>query len=224
MDEQAYYELKVLEHLEETPNLTQRMVSDKLGVSVKLGHSVIRGLIKRGWVHATRRDGRSLYYFLTPQGISEKIRLTYEFLKFSQQFFKEARKRSSEVCRDLAASGIRRIAFLGCGELAEIAYLGVTEHGLRLAAVFNGSHAGETFMGLVVKPSQDLARKRKSTARDYFERILVTSYDPTLPMAKHYVPEGIELDERFVWVFDHERMVEDASERAPKAPETAESE
>ncbi len=219
MDEHAYYDLKVLEHLEETPNVTQRMVSDKLGVSVKLAHSVMRGLLQRGWIHATRRDGRSLSYFLTPQGISEKVRLTYEFLRFSQQFFQGARKRSSEVCRDLAHAGVRRLAFLGCGELAEIAYLGVTEHGLRLAAVFDDERAGETFMGVVVKPVADLAKPRSARARDFFERVLITAYDPSHPMREHYVPDGIDLDERFVWVFDHDQMVGDVARRAPKVPQ-----
>lgn len=216
MDEHAYYDLKVLEHLEHSPNVTQRMVSDKLGVSVKLGHSVIKGLIRRGWIHATKRDGRSLCYFLTAEGISEKIRLTYEFLQFSQQFYHEARKRSSSVCRDLAHQGFRQIAFLGCGDLAEISYLGVIEHGLELCAAFDVEKAGETFMGKVVKPASDIDRVILSTSGRTCDRILITAYDPAFPTREHYIPAGIKVDNRFVWVFDHNEMVEENTERVPK--------
>ncbi len=223
MDGHAYYEFKILEHLEESPVITHRMAADKLGVSVKLTHSLMRGLIKRGWIHATRKDGRSLYYFLTPQGIAEKVRLTYEFVRFSHQFYKQARRRSSEVCRDLAIAGVRRIAFLGCGDLAEISYLGVSEHGLKLVAVFDDDHAGEAFLGLAIKPSSSLPPGRLAgddgstvSRSNDFERVLVTSFDPAFPLKEHYLPPGLEADERFVWVFDHAEMVAKAVKNVPK--------
>jgi len=217
VDAHSYYELKVLEHLEDSPLFTYRMAAEKFGVSAKLAHSVVRGMMRRGLIHAKRRDGRSLYYFLTPQGITEKVRLTYEFLRFSKQFFQEARKRSSQVCLDLVRTGVAKIAFLGCGELAEISYLGVMEHGLQLVAVFDAERAGETFMNVAIRPVAEIARWQSAAGRTALDRVLITAYDPTYPMREHYVPPGIEVDERFVWMFDHEAMVDDVASRAPKA-------
>jgi DNA-binding MarR family transcriptional regulator len=219
MDSKSYYDLQILNQVEEAPRLTNRLAAEKLGVSVKLTHSILKGLIKRGHIHAKQRDGRSRYYLLTPAGIAEKIRLTYEFMNFTTQFFREARRRSSEVCQKLMLAGVKRVAFLGCGELAEISYLGIKEHGLLLTAVFDDDKNKETFMGTVVKKHQDLLRERSTTARDRFEKILVASYDPKHPGTRHYLPEGVVADERFVWVFDHDDMVEEIKLKAPKGLE-----
>ncbi len=214
MDTHDYYELKILEHLERSPYITHRMAAQKLGVSVKLTHSVIRGMIRRGWIHATRRDGRSLHYFLTPDGIAEKVRLTWQFLDFTRQFFQEARRLSGDVCRRLAEEGVRTVAFLGTGELAEIAYLGASEHGLRLEAVYDDAAAGERFMGLDILPAKAIPRKGAGEA----ERILVTHYDPAEPMRGRVLPRGVRADERFVWVFDAEAVAR-GIERTVPTPE-----
>jgi DNA-binding MarR family transcriptional regulator len=131
-DSQRYYELKLLEQVESKPDLPRRVAASKLGVSVKLAHKLLTGLVARGLLHVTKEDSRHWRYVLTPQGFAEKARLTREFIEFSFEFYREARRRSAQVCRDLSGAGVRRIAFLGLGELAEIAYLGVQEWDLTL--------------------------------------------------------------------------------------------
>ncbi|MHC4874103.1 MAG: winged helix-turn-helix transcriptional regulator [Planctomycetota bacterium] len=204
MDTHSYYEYKVLEHLEDSPYLTNRMASAKLGVSVKLTHAVLSKMIKKGWIHATERDGRSLFYFLTPEGISEKVRLTYEFLTFTQQFYKEARKLSSEICQKLALSGTRHVALLGSGDLAEIVFLSTCEHGLRITNVYDTENIGNSFMNLPVQSSDSIAQKDKAK----FEKILVGLYDAKKPMRSKYLPE-------FVWVFDGEKMAREIEKKIP---------
>ena len=223
MDSKSYYDLQVLNQLEEAPSLTQRLAAEKMGVSVKLSHSILKGLIKRGLIHATRKDGRSRYYMLTPQGIAEKIRLTYEFMNFTTQFFREARRRSSEVCKQLMIDGTKRVAFLGCGELAEISYLGLKEHGLILSGVYDNDKEKEMFMGEVIKPTKDLFKKRSPNSRDRFDKVLVTTYNPSHPAESKYLPEDVEADERFVWIFDHNDMVEEISRKVPQAPQEDQS-
>jgi DNA-binding MarR family transcriptional regulator len=217
MDHHAYYELQLLRHLEQSPDMTHRVAADKLGVSVKLVNSVIRGLLHRGFIHATRRDGRSLCYFMTPEGIREEMRLTYEFLDFSRQFFREARSRSSAVCRDLRQAGIRNVAFLGCGDLAEIAFLGVKEHDLRLTAVFAGEGAGNSFLGLPVRRVAEIP-DATVRSRESIQRIIVTAFDPAEPMRELFLPAGVRADERFVWVFDHRRIASEIARHVPRQP------
>ena len=119
---------------------------------------------------------------------------------------------------------VRRIqsllAFLGCGDLAEIAYLGVKEQGLTLTAVFDDAAAGTMFLGLVVNPTSGLLHKETKQRRTVADRILVTAYDPAHPAREHYIPEGITPDDRFVWVFDSEEMIEEAARRAARGPGT----
>jgi len=216
VDDHSYYNLKILNHLEDAPHVTMRIAAAKLDVSVKLAHSLFKGLIRRGLVHATRRDGRSALYLLTPEGISEKVRLTYEFLHFSRQFFHEARRRSSEVCSHLTAHGVRHVAFLGCGDLAEISYLGVKEHGLQLTAVFDDNAVGDTFLDLVVESTDRLLPEETKNTKTRFERVLVTAYDPAHPVEHRYVPDGVTPDGRFVWVFDHQDMVAEVAGRVSR--------
>jgi DNA-binding MarR family transcriptional regulator len=205
MNTDGFHELQVLNEVEKSPVITNRMLSGKMGVSVKLAHYVLKKLASKGMLHMKRRDGRSWYYFLTPQGVAEKLRLTYQFLDFSKQFYGEARKRSSEVCLRLAREGVKRVAFLGTGELAEISFLGLAEQKLTLVDIFDEETAGETFLGRVVKPLANLPRSKA-------ERILITLYDPTQPMKAHYLPQGVKDDQRLVWVFDHSEMVEEIVE------------
>jgi len=204
MDRHAYHTLQILDHIEKTPHVTNRRVASKLDVSVKLAHSLLSKLVSKGLLHIRKRHSRRWDYFLTPRGIAEKARLTYEFMDFTMQFYRTARRRSAEVLAGLRKGGVERIAFLGAGELAEIAYLGVAEHKLELMQIFDDAHAGEEFMGL---PIEKVSEMPKTTA----ERILVTAYDPALPMGERYLPQAVRYlldggmsEDRFVWVFGNE--------------------
>jgi DNA-binding MarR family transcriptional regulator len=205
-DSHRYYELKILEHVEEAPELPRRVAAAKLGVSVKLAHKLLTGLVERGLLHVRKENARQWRYFLTPRGISEKARLTREFIEFSFEFYREARRRSARVCRDLSEAGRRRIAFLGLGELAEICYLGVQEWGLELAEVYDAERAGREFFGCEVRPVEQVADSQA-------EGIVVTSFDPRDPMRARFLPEAVQADERMVWIFGEPERAETPGER-----------
>lgn len=185
-------ELELLKHVEQTPRLNNRMAASKLGCSVKLAHELLKKMVARGSLHVRKLHARRWDYFLTPKGIAEKARLTYEFLDFSMQFYHEARRQSSRVCRDLAESKRRTVAFLGAGDLAEIVYLGVKEWTLELAEVYDDTR--KEFLGQPVRPLAKLAASQA-------DAIIVCLYDPTLPMQRNYLPPGIASRDNFRWVF-----------------------
>lgn len=192
VDKHGLLELEVLRHVEESPLLTNRRMADKLGVSVKLAHALLAGMVKRGLFHIKKHHSRRWDYFLTPKGITEKIRLTREFLEFSMQFYQEARKASSQVCRDIANSGNKKVAFMGAGDLAEIAYLGVKEWNLELIEVYDDEK--EKFLGIPVKQ----LNKISAAASDY---IIICLYDKSKPMAGKYLPENIKSMYNMRWIF-----------------------
>lgn len=76
---------RVLRLLEESPDLTQREIADKLGVSLGGVNYCLRALIDKGFVKIQNFKGSEnklgYAYFLTPQGIYEKSKLTAGFLK-----------------------------------------------------------------------------------------------------------------------------------------------
>ena len=194
IDSHNLYELKLLKHIENDRKLTNRMVAQKLGISVRLAHDVLKRMVEKGLLHVKVIHSRRWDYFLTPKGLTEKARLTLEFFEFSMHFYREARKRSAQVCRNLAEAGEKSIGFLGAGELAEITYLGVQEWNLELQAVYTEIPAQRSFMNSPIKPMKDVNDISKFP-------ILVCMYNKMQPMESYYLPPGVKDNGRFHWIF-----------------------
>ena len=84
-------EYRLLKILEKQPDLSQRELADKLGISLGKTNYLIKSLIDVGWVkldNFQRSDNKWRYaYFLTPKGIVEKAGITARFLARKQQEF-----------------------------------------------------------------------------------------------------------------------------------------
>lgn len=76
---------RVLHLLEEEPELTQRELAQKLGISLGGVNYCLKALIEIGHIKAgnfSKNPNKTAYlYLLTPQGITEKTKLTAGFLK-----------------------------------------------------------------------------------------------------------------------------------------------
>ena len=88
--------------LQDNPDLTQRELAEKLGVSVGGLNYCLKALMEKGWVkmqnfaHSKNKFG--YVYMLTPRGISEKTALTSSFLKRKMDEY-EALKAEIEMLR-----------------------------------------------------------------------------------------------------------------------------
>jgi EPS-associated MarR family transcriptional regulator len=85
--------LAVLRLLSLRPELSQRELSEMLGLSLGKTHYVLHALLDKGLVKARnfRRSDRKLAYayVLTPTGMREKLRLTRSFLARKEREFDE---------------------------------------------------------------------------------------------------------------------------------------
>ena len=76
--------LRVLRALEANPELSQRQLAAKLGVSLGGVNYALKALIERGFVKAEnfRKSGNKVAYLyvLTPRGVAEKASLATAFL------------------------------------------------------------------------------------------------------------------------------------------------
>ena len=83
LQEDTYF--RVLRLLQGNPDLTQREIAEKLGLSTSGLNYCLNALIDKGWVKvhnfSQSKNKFGYIYVLTPQGISEKISLTGRFLK-----------------------------------------------------------------------------------------------------------------------------------------------
>ncbi len=76
---------KILRILQENPDLTQREIAEKLGMSVGGLNYCLKALINKGFVkmgNFQKSKNKFKYvYLLTPQGFAAKVALTSNFLQ-----------------------------------------------------------------------------------------------------------------------------------------------
>ena len=101
---------KILRLLHENPELTQRELGERVGISLGAVNYSLRALIERGLVKAgnfSRSPNKLGYaYVLTPTGIAEKTFLTGRFLKRKVEEY-EVLKLEIEVLSQETAIGSR---------------------------------------------------------------------------------------------------------------------
>src|SRR6187401_1646804 len=129
MDVEAHRDLRLLEAVHQDSRVTQRGMAKKLGIALGLANIYLKRMIHKGYIKCVNIQSNRLSYLITPRGIAEKARLTYEFIDYSLHLYGEVRQHLREMLRDCAASG-RSVAIYGRGEAAEIAYLSLKEVGL----------------------------------------------------------------------------------------------
>jgi len=102
-NEDARY--KILRILESTPEISQRELAEKLGVSLGKVNYCLQALVAKGLVISrnfsqSNNKGRYLY-LLTPSGIERKARMAREFLNRKISEYEILRKEIEQIQRDL---------------------------------------------------------------------------------------------------------------------------
>jgi len=104
-NQQSKYQL--LKSLEQDANLTQRQLSEELGISLGKVNYCLKSLIQKGFVKINnfKNSNHKLQYsyLLTPTGIEEKTKLTIEFLKVKTKEY-EALKEEMERIKSAKTS------------------------------------------------------------------------------------------------------------------------
>jgi EPS-associated MarR family transcriptional regulator len=98
--------LKVLRHLEEHPEITQRELAQHLGVSLGKANYCLKALIDRGWVKVNNfknSNRKAAYiYLLTPSGIEKKAQITLRFLQQRMREYEQLKQEIAELEREIA--------------------------------------------------------------------------------------------------------------------------
>jgi len=97
--------LKILKHIQNNPQASQRELAQALGVSLGKVNYSIRALIDKGFVKAEnfkRNTNKLSYiYLLTPKGIEEKAALTTRFLRRKMAEHEQILKEIEWLQRDI---------------------------------------------------------------------------------------------------------------------------
>lgn len=99
---------RVLRLLEENPDLTQREIANRLGISLGGVNYCLRALIDKGLVKIQNFQGSDnklgYAYFLTPKGIYEKSILAAGFLKRKMDEYEALKKEIEALEKEVKKS------------------------------------------------------------------------------------------------------------------------
>jgi DNA-binding MarR family transcriptional regulator len=168
MDKQELRTLQILEEIDKGHIPSQRELAQKLNISLGLVNSFLKRLSHKGFFKLTNIPKNRIKYILTPKGLAEKTRLTYEYIQFSYRFYKDARMRLQKLFQEFSKNKYKRVIFFGVGDFAEIAYLSLQETSIKLVAVVDQENAGNKFFTMVIE-------KPDVIASSAFDKLLITS-------------------------------------------------
>lgn len=176
-------DLEVLDAIEQDREITQRGIAEKLGIALGLTNLYVKRLVRKGFIKVVNVQSNRLLYLITPRGITQKTRLTYEYMEYSLSLYRQVRGHLRVVLEPLAHTG-KRIAIYGAGEAAELAYISLREAGLECAAIF-GPTGGNQFLGEVVRDIRD---------RDVvpFDLLIVATLEPPEVLVDQLLDAGID--------------------------------
>jgi len=188
MDVETHRDLRLLEAVHQDGRVTQRGLASKLGIALGLANVYLKRMVHKGFIKVVNVQPNRLTYLVTPRGIAEKARLTYEFMDYSLHLYGEVRQHLRTALQDCAAAG-KRVAICGSGEAAELAYLSLKESGLEPVAVFDHGDARE-FLGLPVLPIEDHGTVE-------FDLIIVATLDRSGRQLRELLEAGVAREKLF---------------------------
>jgi EPS-associated MarR family transcriptional regulator len=108
LDENTHYGL--LKTLEENPDLSQRDLAKRLGVSLGKINFCLNALVAKGSLkirNFRNNENKLAYaYLLTPRGIEEKASITVRFLKHKMQEYEQLREEIEELKYEVEQKGL----------------------------------------------------------------------------------------------------------------------
>ena len=162
--------LRLLDEFTKEPEISQRALAGRIGIALGLVNAYIKRLYKKGHIKIKTLPRNRIKYIITPKGFTEKARLTYTYINYSIQYFREIRLNIERTYVKMIAEGITTILLWGDGELAELCFISTRGLPLRIVGVVAEEKVDNGFFGYNVFTVDDIC------ALDY-DAILVSSMD-----------------------------------------------
>ena len=177
--------LQILDEVANGKHITQRYLSNKLGIGLGMVNSYLKRLVQQGYIQIVQAERKRLHYFLTPTGITEKSVLTYRYIKKSYQTFADARGRIKDFFSNLEKKGVKSVVLYRATVIAEISLLALQDSSLDLVAIVDENEVGGRFLGYRIQPIEALRLLS-------FDKLLITTEEPVEKVIKHLAQYGIK--------------------------------
>lgn len=149
-DEDIDVTLPLLQSIEESSDLTQRSLAKRLGLALGLTNSYLKRCIRKGLVKIEQVPANRYLYYLTPQGFSEKSRLTAKYLSSSFQFYRRASDACLQIFEHCHSRGWNRVVVCGISDLAEIVILHSSQVDIEILGTFDEKLQCSSFLNYPV--------------------------------------------------------------------------
>ena len=188
-------ELEILTELEDSPDITQRELSKRVGIALGLTNTLVRNLTKKGYLRVSQTTWKRRLYTLTPEGFTHRFRLMAGYINRFLNHYKKVRHGLRLRLDSLSLNSESRIAIYGTGEFAELVYLGLREIGIEEFAIFSTSmDSSDRFLGM---PVADISRLDP----DQFDLVFVGQLESLNVVRTELQRQGVE-DEQLIAFFD----------------------
>lgn len=181
-------DLRVLSEVADDPEITQRELSQRVGIALGLTNVLLRNLVQKGYVRATQAGWKQWLYNLTPEGFAQKVRLTVAYVQRVLDHYQKVRQTLREQLEPLALHEESRVAIYGTGEFAELIYLGLKELGIEEIDIFaSRSSDNGKFLGMLVL---DVATLRP----EQYDRVIVADLQRSESVRKELQEQSVAPD------------------------------
>jgi DNA-binding MarR family transcriptional regulator len=147
LESDGYRELRLLEEVESSPEVSQRHLARQLNVALGVANLLVRTLVRKGYIRASRVRWKRWVYVLTPAGIAHKVQLTLDYIERFVDHYRRVRNLLRTELEGLNIASDSRIAIYGTTEFAEMIYLALRELGVAKIDFFDRDRGERKFLG-----------------------------------------------------------------------------
>jgi len=170
--------LRLLDEFTREPEISQRALAARLGIALGLVNSYIKRLYKKGHIKINTLPRNRIKYIITPQGFTEKARLTYTYMNYSIQYFREIRLNIERTYDKMTSENIKSILLWGDGEIAELCFISTRGLPLKIIGVVADKKIDNGFFGHDIFTIDDIGDL------DY-DAVLISSIDEKVLSRMH---------------------------------------
>lgn len=123
-------EFAVIKEISQSSQPNQRAIAQKVGISVGLVNLIIQRFAKKGYVKLKEIPPRRVCYMLTPKGMAEKARKSYDFTAGTMRLLRSITSGIEDILMREYRNGMSELTIRGDGELAALAEMAFRNLGL----------------------------------------------------------------------------------------------
>jgi len=172
VDNEDLQTLRLMDEIDRNGIHSQRELSQRLNISLGLVNTFMKRLVNKGYFKVMTMPRNRVKYFLTPEGLARKAKLTAEYLRYSVHFYMDIKDLLLDKYAEMEKNQVKSILFFGAGETADLAYLYLQLTTIHLAGIIDESKKGRNFFGREIAGLE-------GTRQAGWDMILVTRPDHT---------------------------------------------